>query len=580
MEHTKEIIPDVSLFGKLGARSRAFPMVVTELVDNSLDSWIGLPASKRTGELSVEISATQGRDAWFTIKDNAGGMTMDELINALTVAKSDKGSSSKFIGHFGLGLKSAAMYIGKKFRIFTISHKSPSKVSYVEFDRDKFEKSGKWELKFEELKKNEVAKLGVYFKKGHGTEIQIRNDRYRSANKKGILNRLQKTFAPRLPKHPKLKIGDPKKSGRVSEKMRITFNEEEVFAAGAFYEPWDNSVRNVEKETAELLKRIKRDKREISNISTDFIKGKQHDVAVIPSTIKWLTKIPSIIDIPEKKIGDRRVSGRIGILDRGMAHNNKYGIDLIKNGRVIEENVIDRDLKSRDVGLMASNHNARIAGQLFLDDWQTDHQKTSFLKDSKDWAALTDYVGSYVKQLHQVSSLLQNPKKNFQGKSDYIDKNSPEVIADKKVESKIPQLTKSMQQAVRGTAVKTAIQDLEEARKTAPAPRKKATTKKAESTTSLIFTKTEIKFSRLGDEAPMVFSKLVKEGSSNILKITLNRDHPFLAERESAELTAIGEFLAVDRFTGYVMKNKELLKHEDFIKLRDTMLRELSLKLR
>src|SRR4051812_40986722 len=110
-----QIPPNITLFGKLGARSRAFPMVVTELVDNSLDSWLEMPEKYKTSiSLEVDITVTEGKDAWFTIEDNAGGMTEEELAKALTVAHSEKQANNKLLGSFGFGLKSAAMYIGSQ----------------------------------------------------------------------------------------------------------------------------------------------------------------------------------------------------------------------------------------------------------------------------------------------------------------------------------------------------------------------------------------------------------------------------------------------------------------------------------
>lgn len=572
MAKTYGITPDVSLFGKLGARSRAFPMVVTELVDNSLDSWIALPSKfKKSGHLEVDITAKVGKSAWFIIKDNAGGMNMEQLVSALTVAKSEKTEDSRFIGHFGLGLKSAAMYIGARFRIFTLHYDDPKTVNYVEFDREKFEASGKWELKFESMDVKDAAKLDVVFGDGHGTEIQIRNDRYSPASKGSILNRLSRVFGPRLPKNPKVKNTDEFPSD-----MTITFNEEKVFAAGPFYEYWNNSAKKVEEAAEDFKRRLKKDKSVLRDLTTDDIKGEQTEAAIIPTKIRWYEEIPGILKIPEIKINGKTVHGRVGILDRGMAHQNKYGFDLVKNGRVIEDSVLDKDIRSREIGLVASNHNARIAGQLFLDDWKTDHQKTSFLKDTDDWNKLTEHVAKYTKSLLAISSNLQNPNKMFRDVEP--DENAPEVIADKKFEEKIPTIEKGVQKAVRSGALKATLTDIEKTKDASAIQEKKRKQEPQESTTTLIHTKPHIKYSRKGEDSAMVTTKVVKERTGNTLEITLNRDHPFLAQRESHELSAIGEFIAVDYFATYVVKSKEQLNHDDFLKLRDELLRELYLK--
>lgn len=185
------------------------------------------------------------------------------------------------------------------------------------------------------------------------------------------------------------------------------------------------------------------------------------------------------------------------------------------------------------------------------------------------------------------SSLIQNPNKYFKENLKIEDSNAPDAIAEKKFEDKIPDIEKGVQKAVRSSAVKSALSTIEKTRSAVveksksatPAEKKKEESKKpeSESTTKLMFTRPHIKYARKGEDTAMVFTKVVKERTGNILEITLNRDHPFLAMRESAELNAIGEFLAIDYFASYIVNNKEL-NHDDFIRLRDELLKELSLK--
>lgn len=593
----KAITPDLTLFEKLGARSRAFPMVITELVDNSLDSWILLPENKKKNKkLKIEITASEAKNAWFVIKDNAGGMTEDQLIESMTVAKSQKTGDSRFIGTFGLGLKSAAMYIGGVFHIYSLSWKNPKVVNYVEFDKQKFVKGDKWELDFKSMSVDAAAKLGITFRDGHGTIIQIKNDRYRHANKPGIIRRLRRTFAPRLMKNPRLKTKFPE----YNEDLSLFFNDEPITAAGTFYEYWNNSVKDVETRYNALLADAKKSKgkpdfhaKMDALKKTDYIKSitpenekEKNEPAVIPTKIKWITDIPGVTLIPEASISDpkkekspKKVWGRIGILDRGMAHSNEYGFDLIKNGRVIEEFVLDKNISNRDIGLVASNHNARIVGQLFLDDWDTDHQKLSFLKDSDQWQNLTEYVAKQVKPFLSVSSDMQHPAEPIRDLFKLgRDENSPEAIAEKKFSDNIPNMKKGLQKAIRSDNVKDTLNKLENDRKKELEKPKKVVPTKAASTSKLLFTKPEIEFLRKGEQGPLVVTKVKHEQSGDILEIGLNRDHPFLKMRESAELNAIGEFLAIDYYASYVLSNKESLTHEDFIKLRDTLLKELNLR--
>jgi hypothetical protein len=389
--------------------------------------------------------------------------------------------------------------------------------------------------------------------------------------------------------------------------MEIRFNIDLVFASGPFYTPWGNKVDTVEAKAKELesefeleLAKGPRDRDRFKKIfekvkSTDYIKGEnkqkekeKEEAAVIPIKVAWYVDIPGVKIIDEFLINDpkgknrpKKAWGRIGILDRGMGHRNEYGFDLIKNGRVIEEFVLDKDLNNRDIGLIASNHNARIVGQLFLDEWETDHQKTSFLKDTEQWQKLTERISKEVKYLLSVSSNLQNPgellKQKYNLKSD---EEVQKTIADKKFKTSIPKIEKGVQKAIRSGSVKSTLNDLEKRRKDKPVPSQKkekiSSPKAGMSITKLLFTTPDIAVDNMGEDAPLVKTDVKKERSTNILKITLNRDHPFLSDRESAELKVIGEFLSVDYYASYVLQNKQLLTHEDFISLRDTMLKELT----
>jgi hypothetical protein len=567
-----EITPDVTLFGKLGARSRAFPMVVTELVDNSLDSWISMPASKKKGKsLKVEISAATGKNPLFTVSDNAGGMTMDELALALTVAKSDKTGNNKLLGHFGMGLKSALMYIGSEFTIFTMSYKKPNIVSTVTFNLKTFEKSGSWRLDFYEISKDEAVESGIVFPKKHGTTIRVKSERYKSSSKPGIIRKLENTFAPLLPKDKKLGRALKTYPKELTEEINIVFGGEHLQAAGHFYTPWVNDKERILKEV-KVAKALAQ-KSDYSKYSTsDILKSavnvdKKSRPSVIPDDIKWLGDVKGINEIKLTRVNGKSVFGRIGLLDRGMAHNNDYGIDLIKNGRVIESNVLDRDIKNRKIGLSASNHNARIVGQLYLDDWDTDHQKSSFLKDSEDWEGIIQIVSDATKIYLAMSSFLQNPNKLIPSKSNVSDFGS---VTRKKLTEKTPLINKTISSLTKSTAVKAKLTQMETRTKKQAKPVEKKTLR---SNTKITSTKTELKFVRGSANGILVETKVKKTGKNFILQILINQDHPFLKDREYSELKVLGEFIGADRFAQYIFESKGSDDYRDFIDLREVILK-------
>lgn len=532
-----KIVPDVSLFEKLGARSRAFPMVTTELVDNSLDSWLLMPESlKKNKNLKIDITARTAKGSWFIIRDNAGGMTESELAAALTVAKSSK-DKTKVLGSFGFGLKSAAMYIGPRFKIFTRSHKDPKKVYYLYFDKTKFGKADKWEIDIDALTLNEAAKADVHFGDGHGTEIWIENERFKSALEKGIVNRLRKTFAPRLPVKDQVQTG----KYHASSSMDLVFNGKPLYAFGPFYEKWVKPTLPVDEKG----------------------KGGQDFPAL---DIRHKT-----VEIPEIKINGKSVWGRAGIIDRGMGHNNQYGFDLIKHFRVVELHAMDKKDEKR-IGFAGGNHYARVVGQLFLDGWNTDHQKTEFMTDDDDWEKVTDHVAKYVKELNKISSDLQHPNK---GKE-----NAASKLAESKAREDAPDINKGVQRAVRSGSLKKVLVAIEsrreaEKKKTSGVVQPVAKPAPVISNSKLLATKPVTDFERVGLKARLVKTKVITDASGTRLKVSINLDHPFLKGRESAELKAIAEFVAVDSFSQYILENRNLMTHEDFLELRDKFLTEL-----
>ena len=606
---TLSITPDPTLFGKLGARSGALPNVVTELVDNSLDSWTLLPASyRRNRNLDIRVNAGSVEGSWFVVTDNAGGMTRDELVSAMTIARSNKGALEKadakgLLGFYGFGLKSAASFIGDYFRIFTKSYKEKNEVHFVEFDRTKFESADskqQWKLEFKTMTLDQAAKQEVHFKDGHGTIIQIRNKRYRPASQYGIIDRLRRTFAPRLPCDPRLRSQNGKYA---YEEIHIYFITSEAKAAaakpltalGAFYTVWNKNRSEVEKIYKDRYGAFKRAKSKEERkaaleklIQTDALKGDQEDDESILPKLEWIETIPGVTEIPEVKICGKRVRGRVGILDRGMAHTGEYGFDLIKNGRIIELSAKDPEKKKEQfIGLVANNHNARIIGQLFLDEWPTDHQKKEFIKEDSGWSkskdsdadkSIASYIYDFLKRkgFFTISQSLQSPRSAVPGADDHID-DEEKIVIDKITET-VADAEKSLARSLRSEAVKEQLKKLDKLpQRRDMKPRGDDESPKQTSSSKLQMTKPEIAYEKVGEGKALCSVRVIEEKGVRRLKVVVNIDHPFLKKRESGETKALGDLIAVDAFASHMGKEKLIFgdEHEAFLSLRDELLRGL-----
>lgn len=106
MSYVVDVTPDKSLYEKLGKSGYSIPEAIAELIDNSIDA--------RTGDgdqISIKIGSER-----ISVADRGVGMGAKQIENALVLAKSDKKGK---LGEFGLGLKTACLSLGRKFRIMS-----------------------------------------------------------------------------------------------------------------------------------------------------------------------------------------------------------------------------------------------------------------------------------------------------------------------------------------------------------------------------------------------------------------------------------------------------------------------------
>ncbi len=123
------ITPDKTLLKKLGMIGYRTEAAIAELIDNSIDA--------RNGSQPLLVNVTiDFVDKKITVDDDGRGMDLDELENALTIARATKRSKKK-LGQFGMGMKSACSMLGKNFRI-TTAKKGSLKKYVVEYDEDEW----------------------------------------------------------------------------------------------------------------------------------------------------------------------------------------------------------------------------------------------------------------------------------------------------------------------------------------------------------------------------------------------------------------------------------------------------------
>lgn len=130
-KETVSIIPDVSLFAKLGNANYTVSEAISELIDNSIDA--------RDEKVNINIKISRDE---VVVEDDGKGMTKEDAINSIVLGKSNKKTGE--LGHFGMGLKTSCMSLGKKFSVHTTVKGSKEKY-FIDFDAEEWEKQNKWD---------------------------------------------------------------------------------------------------------------------------------------------------------------------------------------------------------------------------------------------------------------------------------------------------------------------------------------------------------------------------------------------------------------------------------------------------
>ena len=151
-----DITPDKTLIKKLGMTGYRTEQAIAELIDNSIDARLGGSAEHVRVVLDFALMR-------IVVSDDGHGMNLDELRNALTIAKDPEGADGR-LGRFGLGMKSACSNLGKAFSIRTARAGQEALVAEYDEERWLSERDLDW-------KNFEIGLEGPG--SGHGTEITV-----------------------------------------------------------------------------------------------------------------------------------------------------------------------------------------------------------------------------------------------------------------------------------------------------------------------------------------------------------------------------------------------------------------------
>jgi hypothetical protein len=135
---TTPAVPEASsMIETFRAIGYSIQAAIADIIDNSISA----------GAKNIRVNFEwKGADTWISIKDDGSGMNNKELIQAMRPGSKNPNEerSSKDLGRFGLGLKTASFSQCRKLSV--LSKKGKSTAAYWTWDLDFVNKTGKWDL--------------------------------------------------------------------------------------------------------------------------------------------------------------------------------------------------------------------------------------------------------------------------------------------------------------------------------------------------------------------------------------------------------------------------------------------------
>lgn len=109
-------------------------------------------------------------------------------------------------------------------------------------------------------------------------------------------------------------------------------------------------------------------------------------------------------DVPiDFEVGGKRVRGFATLLSKG-APTTGYGLTLIRHNRLVSEN--------EKLGFSATSSLTRLYGELHLDPWPVNNNKTDFRRDTPDWDEMVRNLNEdYLADLKRESRRMANPSR-------------------------------------------------------------------------------------------------------------------------------------------------------------------------
>ena len=381
-ENRIDVTPNPRILQMLGEIDFSPWQCIAELVDNSLDAYhsailensnfladsgleaygihIGLPSQ-------AEFTSGNGR---VYVQDNGPGMNLEQMHNSVRAGFSGNDPLGK-LGLFGMGFNISTARLGRVTRVMSTVKGEPYWI-ILELDLDEMQRTGEFRAKItREPKENDDI---------HGTIVEVKRlkPEFRTALTSGagrakIRRQLARTYSSILANEP----------------IAMEIAEMEVIPWKHCI--WDESRVTTIGQSTEVKPFIVVDHQLPDHF---FCEVCWHWSA--PSSIIVEGACPACGIVGEIELKPRRIHGWIGL--QRYFDQDHFGIDFVRNGRVIEQ--LNKDCFywnedgqiEKEYPIDTTHWGGRIVGQINIDFVQVDYQKTAFAKDRREWSEVIDVI--------------------------------------------------------------------------------------------------------------------------------------------------------------------------------------------
>jgi len=376
-----------------------------ELIDNGIDSFraaaiAGYPVRHPLLEITVpgEAEARRG-DGVVRVMDNGGGLDREGLADTIRAGFSGKNRYDT-LGLFGMGFNIATGKLGRRTTVTTARHQDDHALKVV-IDLPQVVKNRKFEVPVESIPKPVTL--------DHGTIVEVTNWWPDGDPNAGFITQLARITKTQLRAHIGRRYASILRSNQEG-RVRIHVNTDP--AEGFEHCVWSHE-RFVERQGWGMIP---------AKIEIDSVIYSQRRCLNDGTVLDDDSCICIDCGGSEFRTVEERIRGWIGI--QRFDHSDRFGIDLIRNGRAIR--VAEKDAFFNFVDELGEavkeypvdQQTGRIVGEIHLDHVPVDFQKQDFQRTSEEWQRAARFLrgGSLLPTKWAEDSRNETPvSKLFQG---------------------------------------------------------------------------------------------------------------------------------------------------------------------